>query len=110
MQDKQKEIDFFDAHADSQEYNVFTEEANKKLVDNLESLTRPSANARLADLGCGSGVFTKLFADRGYFCVGLDLSQKLLQVGKERRSRSFVGRWGRRSPAVPVWRAWMLCC
>jgi len=34
------------------------------------------------DLGCGSGTFTTLLARAGYHCVGLDISAKLLEVGR----------------------------
>ena len=42
---------------------------------------------RLADLGCGSGVFTKLLHARGCEAVGLDISPKLVAIGR----RSFPG-------------------
>lgn len=82
QQDKQKEVAFFDNLASSQEYNVFTDEANNKIIHTLETLLALEPGARLLDLGCGSGIFTQLLQARGYDCVGLDLSQKLLQLGK----------------------------
>jgi len=83
QQDKQKEVAFFDNLASSQEYNVFTDEANNKIIHTLETLLALAPGARLLDLGCGSGIFTQLLAQRGYQCIGLDLSQKLLQLGKQ---------------------------
>jgi ubiquinone/menaquinone biosynthesis C-methylase UbiE len=83
QQDKQKEVAFFDNLASSQEYNVFTDEANNKIIHTLETLLALAPGARLLDLGCGSGIFTQLLQARGYDCVGLDLSQKLLQLGKQ---------------------------
>ncbi|MGE3319433.1 MAG: class I SAM-dependent methyltransferase [Candidatus Berkiella sp.] len=83
QQDKQKEVAFFDNLASSQEYNVFTDEANNKIIHTLETLLALEPGARLLDLGCGSGVFTQLLQARGYQCIGLDLSQKLLQLGKQ---------------------------
>ena len=38
--------------------------------------------ARVADLGCGSGVFTDLLSRQGYRAVGLDLSPKLIALGR----------------------------
>ena len=32
-QDKSKEIAFFDAHAEADDYDVFTPDANSKLID-----------------------------------------------------------------------------
>ena len=38
----------------------------------------------MADLGCGSGAFTALLARAGYDCVGLDISTKLVAVGRRK--------------------------
>ena len=65
-QDKSKEIAFFDAHAVSDEYDVFAPQANEKLIDAFVRLSGLGADARVADLGCGSGVFTELLRRRGY--------------------------------------------
>ena len=83
-QDKQAEISFFDAHAGADEYDVFTPEASARLVDAFVRLSGLSAGARVIDLGSGSGVFTHLLAQRGYQCVGLDISGQLLAVGRRK--------------------------
>ncbi len=86
-QDKDKEIVFFDGHAGTDAYDVFAPESNDRLIDTIVRLGRFERGARLADLGCGSGVFTDLLRRRGYDCVGLDLSPKLIEIGR----RSFPG-------------------
>jgi SAM-dependent methyltransferase len=40
------------------------------------------SGARVADLGCGSGVFTDLLRRAGYSSVGLDISPKLVALGR----------------------------
>ena len=40
------------------------------------------SGARVADLGCGSGVFTDLLHQQGFDAVGLDLSPKLIALGQ----------------------------
>ena len=83
-QDKQAEISFFDAHAGADEYDVFTPAASAHLVDAFVRLSGLPAGARVIDLGSGSGVFTQLLAQRGYKCVGLDISGQLLAVGRRK--------------------------
>ncbi len=81
-QDKRKEIAFFDSHAAVDAYDVFTPESNLRLVSTCMRLARLEPGARVADLGCGSGVFTDLLHKQGYRAVGLDLSPKLIALGR----------------------------
>ena len=83
-QDKDKEIAFFDEHAESDEYDVFTAQANERLIAAFVRLSGLPHGARVADLGCGSGVFTELLRRRGYTSVGLDISPKLVAVGRRK--------------------------
>ena len=84
QQDKQKEIAFFDGHAAADDYDVFTPQASARLVAAFVELSRLRPPARIADLGCGSGTFTALLARAGYDCVGLDISAKLIEVGRRK--------------------------
>ena len=83
-QDKDKEIAFFDAHAESDEYDVFTLQTNERLIAAFVRLSGLPHGARVADLGCGSGVFTELLRRRGYTSVGLDISPKLVALGRRK--------------------------
>jgi SAM-dependent methyltransferase len=83
-QDKGKEVAFFDAHADSDEYDVFTPQANDRLIAAFRRLSGLPSGARVADLGCGSGVFTELLRRAGYKSVGLDISPKLVALGRRK--------------------------
>lgn len=80
-QNKQIEIDFFDSL--QEDYNVFTEEANQKIIQTVMQLLKLRKEDIGADLGCGSGVFSQLLKQKGYEVFGLDLSQKLLLTGKQ---------------------------
>jgi ubiquinone/menaquinone biosynthesis C-methylase UbiE len=84
VQDKRKEIAFFDRHAEEDDYDVFTPEASARLVDAVVRLSGLSPPAKFIDLGCGSGVFTHLLQRAGYMCVGLDLSGKLIRLARRR--------------------------
>ena len=83
-QDKGKEIAFFDAHAERDEYDVFTPQANERIIDAFVRLSGLPRGARVADLGCGSGVFTELLRRHGYDSVGVDISPKLVALGRRK--------------------------
>ena len=83
-QDKRKEIAFFDGHAAADSYDVFAPQSNARLIDTIIRLGRFKPGARVADLGCGSGVFTDLLRQQGCDCVGLDLSPKLVEIGRRK--------------------------
>jgi SAM-dependent methyltransferase len=83
-QDKGKEVAFFDAHADSDGYDVFTPQANDRLIAAFKRLSSLPPGARVADLGCGSGAFTELLRRAGYQSVGLDISPKLVALGRRK--------------------------
>lgn len=93
-QDKRKEIDFFDGVALSEsEYNVFEPAANGRIIERFVELTGLGAGARVADLGCGSGVFTNELDGRGYVAEGVDISPRLIEVARRKypRCRFHVG-------------------
>ena len=81
-QDKQKEIVFFDEHAEKDDYDVFTPASSERLVGALVRLLGLPQGARIADIGCGSGVFTELLRRAGYSVTGIDISPKLVAVGR----------------------------
>ena len=84
-QDKAKEIAFFDRHAQAtQEYDVFTPRSSERLIAAFNRLTGLGKGAYVADLGCGSGAFTNLLRQAGYNTVGVDISPKLIEVGRAR--------------------------
>ncbi len=83
-QDKHKEIAFFDSHAAESAYDVFTPESNLRLINACIRLMKPERGARVVDLGCGSGVFSDLLQSAGYPCIGLDISPKLIAIGRRK--------------------------
>tara|TARA_A100001037_G_scaffold174491_1_gene156505 strand:- start:593 stop:1330 length:738 start_codon:yes stop_codon:yes gene_type:complete len=83
-QDKAREIQFFGRHAEGDDYDVFSEESNRKIADCFVQLTGLVPGTLIADLGCGSGVFSGLLQGIGFNCIGLDLSEALLHRGRDR--------------------------
>ena len=86
-QDKQKEIAFFDGHAAMDAYDVFTPETNARLIATCARLAGFRPGGKIADLGCGSGVFTDLLRTQGYEAVGLDISPKLIGLARAKYPR-----------------------
>ncbi len=85
-QDKQKEIAFFDSHASENDYDVFTPESTARLIETCARVASFKRGGLIADLGCGSGVFTDQLHQLGYKAVGLDISSKLVALGRNRYS------------------------
>lgn len=92
-QDKSSEVRFFDSAAEVDEYNVFTDSSNHKLIEAFARLSGLPAGSSVADLGCGSGVFTGLLRERGFDAVGLDISAKQVELAhaKHPEIRFFEG-------------------
>ena len=83
QQDKAKERAFFDAVLDGDGYDVFTPASTAKIIDTIVELGAATPGMQIADLGCGSGVFSDELHERGLECVGLDLSFNLVRVGTQ---------------------------
>src|SRR6476620_9158237 len=83
MQDKSAELSFFNRFASRGQYNVFDDETNQKIIDTCLELAKFPAGAVVADLGCGSGIFTRLLQARRLQSIGLDISLNLLQRGRQ---------------------------
>jgi ubiquinone/menaquinone biosynthesis C-methylase UbiE len=83
-QNKSSEIAFFDSHGASNAYDVFSPETNQRLIDIFVRLSGLPRGSRIADLGCGSGVFTNVLQQRGYNCTGVDLSPTLIRIAREK--------------------------
>jgi len=51
----------------------------KNLFKRFEAL-RLLQNAKILDVGCGSGTLAKFWEQRGYYVIGLDISDKSLKI------------------------------
>ena len=56
----------------------------------VKTLIPVGRTVRLLDLGCGTGEHLALFAREGYECVGIDSSEAMLRVAKERNSEGKI--------------------
>jgi SAM-dependent methyltransferase len=81
-QDKAKEVAFFDRFAADDDYDVFLPEAKARIIDGFVRLSGLAPGARVIDMGCGSGAFTGLLAERGYNVSGVDIAPKLIALAQ----------------------------
>lgn len=54
-----------------------------KSVDWIKNLTDENHGKKLLDLGCGPGIYSELFAERGFDVTGLDISERSINYAKE---------------------------
>jgi ubiquinone/menaquinone biosynthesis C-methylase UbiE len=81
---KAKEVEFFDHVAATDDYDVFQPRAKERIIDAFVRLTGLAAGARVLDIGCGSGTFTRLLHARGYRLSGIDISSKMIAMARHK--------------------------
>lgn len=57
-----------------------------QLIDDIVTYSGIRPNGRILDVGCGTGQVTLLFAQRGYYVIGLDVGKEMIDVAKEKCS------------------------
>ncbi len=80
--------DRFDATADN--YVRFRPGYPSSLVDWLLATTGLRAPARVVDLGCGTGISTRIFGGRGLDLVGVDPSEAMLERARVEGGATFL--------------------
>jgi len=66
----------------AQDYETCRPSYPQALVQDVIDLSGIPANGEILEIGCGTGRATRLFAERGYRMVCLDLGQDLIEVAK----------------------------
>ena len=77
--------DVYDLFMDNVPYEEWAERTDL-ILKRFDEKKVPEGDAALAseagllvDLGCGTGTFTRLMRDRGYDCIGIDISSEMLE-------------------------------
>ncbi len=83
MQDKEKEILLFDHHAKEDTYNVFSEATSLRILEQCLSVAGISKACTIADLGCGSGLFSNILFAKGFDVTGVDLSTGMIKLAQK---------------------------
>jgi ubiquinone/menaquinone biosynthesis C-methylase UbiE len=64
--------------------NPLQDEFNERIMDRVMKLLDPAPDALFLDAGCGSGSHTLRIAQRGFRCVGADISGYVLKKAEEK--------------------------
>lgn len=84
-QNKQAEINFFNKFGShDNDFDAFDERGYQRLIREFLKAVPKSSDLKIADLGCGTGVFTKRLYDKGYTVVGIDISPHCIKFAKEK--------------------------
>lgn len=67
----------------AQAYHRFRPSYPAALVDWVLARSRVQTGARVADLGCGTGIWSRLLAARGLACIGVDPNPEMLALARE---------------------------
>src|SRR5215831_5800388 len=73
------------AHADGNDYRNFY------LMPRMLAMLGDVAGARVLDLGCGEGGYSRALAQNGARVIGVDGSDRMIDVARERASAAGIG-------------------
>lgn len=81
----------YDTFMDQTPYEEWASYIDELLKNYCEIETQSDENlaaeaACVLDLGCGTGTFTRLLAQKGYDMIGIDYSDQMLQIAMEKQS------------------------
>jgi 2-polyprenyl-3-methyl-5-hydroxy-6-metoxy-1,4-benzoquinol methylase len=72
---------YWDCDTDVSNSDVTTPERERRLLKKLSQYLKPGES--VLDLGCGGGKFTKVIKEAGYYTIGMDISEKALELAKK---------------------------
>ncbi len=71
--------------------NSLQDRLNARVLDRILACVRPPRDALVLDAGCGVGYHTLALARRGYRCVGIDISDTILDQARGNVARAGLG-------------------
>lgn len=87
---------------DSEPDHGLTEPATRAAWRQLMLSVLPTAPARVADLGCGTGTLTRLLTDEGYSVDGLDISPEMIERARAKVPESRFVIADAAAPSLPA--------
>lgn len=65
-------------------YNRYRPSYPQTLVNWILRTTKLAPNSTVVDIGCGTGISTRLFANQGFQVIGIDPNQDMLKVARQK--------------------------
>lgn len=88
MVDPFEPVPWYEEWFDRDEYEIVYQQRDlteaEQVVDLIEELVAPDADAQILDVGCGRGRHARVLAHRGYRMTGLDLSEHAIDEARRR--------------------------
>jgi len=77
-----KVIKNYDECAPSYTKELFDDRTDDQDLEAFSRLLPPGGN--ILDAGCGPGQFSRFLIERGFECIGIDLSREMIKIARER--------------------------
>jgi SAM-dependent methyltransferase len=76
----------------AQYYDIlYADKDYAKEADFIENCINRYFPARtILELGCGTGSYTKIFSEKGYKVIGIDISAKMLEIARKKSKSKFL--------------------
>jgi ubiquinone/menaquinone biosynthesis C-methylase UbiE len=58
----------------------------KVILPNLLRIVAPKKGVKILDVGCGTGVFSRAFAEKGAKVIGVDIGKELIEIAEKKSS------------------------
>ena len=70
--------------------NPLQDSLNARIMDRVLATIAPAPDALFLDAGCGAGYHSLAIARRGFRCIGIDISEKILQTARRNKKQAGV--------------------
>lgn len=84
MQNKEKEIEFFNTALGESPWTTFNKNGQKQIFKIFEEKVKPQKGETALDMGCGTGEFSKKLAEYGLNVTGIDISKGAISYCKKK--------------------------
>ncbi len=73
--EKEYIIEYYNKFYEANDFRYYSESISNKLLKTICRISKLGPDAKILDLGCGTGIYTDIFRRLGYDSIGIDISQ-----------------------------------